>query len=70
MKSDYIDPPAAYSLVNMEAGTGLDIKSHKLDLVFNVYNIFNVAYRDYMNAFRYFSLDRGRNISIKLKYSL
>jgi iron complex outermembrane receptor protein len=70
MKSDYIDPPAAYSLVNLEAGTGLDIKARKVDLVFNIYNAFNVSYRDYMNAFRYFSLDRGRNISIKIKYSL
>lgn len=70
MKSDYIDPPAAYSLVNLEAGTGLDIKARKVDLVFNVYNAFNASYRDYMNAFRYFSLDRGRNISIKIKYSL
>jgi iron complex outermembrane receptor protein len=70
MKSDYIDPPAAYSLVNFEAGTGLESKTHKIDIVFNVFNALNVSYRDYMNAFRYFSLDRGRNISLKIKYSL
>lgn len=70
MKSDYVDPPPAYSLVNFEAGTGIDIRKRRLDMIFNITNLFNVSYRDYLNSFRYFSLDRGRNISIKLKYSL
>jgi len=26
-----------------------------------------MSYRDYMNAFRYFALDRGRNLSLKIK---
>jgi iron complex outermembrane receptor protein len=39
----------------------------KIDVVFGVTNLFNVAYRDYINAFRYFTLDRGRNISLKIK---
>lgn len=70
MQSDYIPPPAAYTLVNVEAGSGLMIHNRKVDLVLAVSNLFNVSYRDYMNAFRYFSLDRGRNISLKLKLPL
>ena len=67
MSSDYIAPPSAYTLVNFDAGTGIEWKNRRLDWTFSVQNLFNTAYRDYMNAFRYFSLDRGRNISLKLK---
>jgi iron complex outermembrane receptor protein len=67
MASDYMPPPPAYTLVNVDASSGWLFKSRQVDFVFSISNIFNVAYRDYMNAFRYFSLDRGRNISLKAK---
>lgn len=70
MQSDYLPPPPAYTLVNLEASTGLIKKNNSIDVVAGVTNLFNVAYRDYMNAFRYFALDRGRNISLKLKLTL
>jgi iron complex outermembrane receptor protein len=47
----------------------MELLKRKVDVVFGVSNVFNVAYRDYMNAFRYFALDRGRNISLKIKMS-
>jgi iron complex outermembrane receptor protein len=62
-------PPPAYGLVNFEAAAGMEVLKRKVDVVFGVSNVFNVAYRDYMNAFRYFALDRGRNISLKIKMS-
>ncbi len=67
MASDYMAPPPAYGLVNMEAAAGIEMMKRKVDFVFGVSNLFNVSYRDYMNAFRYFALDRGRNISLKIK---
>jgi iron complex outermembrane receptor protein len=67
MESDYMAPPPAYGLVNFEAAVGMELMKKKIDLVLGVTNLFNVAYRDYMNAFRYFALDRGRNISLKIK---
>ena len=67
MASDYMPPPPAYTLVNFDASSGVLINSRQIDLVFSINNIFNVSYRDYMNSFRYFSLDRGRNISLKAK---
>ena len=70
MQSDYIAPPDAYTLVNIEAATARLIKNKKIDLVVAVTNLFNISYRDYMNSFRYFSLDRGRNISFKIKHTL
>jgi iron complex outermembrane receptor protein len=60
-------PPDAYTLFNLEAATGIDLPKRRVDLVFSVTNLFDIAYRDYMNAFRYFALDRGRNISLKIK---
>lgn len=67
MESDYMAPPPAYGLVNFEASAGIEMNKRKVNIVFGVANLFNLSYRDYMNAFRYFALDRGRNISIKIK---
>jgi iron complex outermembrane receptor protein len=67
MESDYMSPPPAYGLVNFEAASSMELMKKKIDVVFGITNLFNVAYRDYMNAFRYFALDRGRNISLKIK---
>ena len=70
MQSDYIPPPPAYGLVNLEAGSGFIWGKRNVDFVLSVANLFNTSYRDYLNAFRYFSLDRGRNIALKMKLSL
>jgi iron complex outermembrane receptor protein len=67
MQSDYMMPPPAYSLVNLEYFTSVDLLSTRIECIFGVNNLLNASYRDYMNAFRYFALDRGRNISIKFK---
>ncbi|MFN5422214.1 MAG: TonB-dependent receptor [bacterium] len=68
MRSDYAPPPPAYSLANIEASTNLLFSKRTVGLVFSIDNLLNTRYRDYMNAFRYFALDRGRNISIKIKF--
>lgn len=70
MESDYAPPPPAYALVSLEAGTDLHLKGRMFSLIFGVSNLFDVRYRDYMNAFRYYADDMGRNISLKLKIPL
>ncbi len=70
MQSDYMMPPPGYSLVNFEYFSGVELGKRKIDVVFGIHNALNTAYRDYMNAFRYFALDRGRNISLKIKVPL
>ena len=70
MQSDYMAPPPAYTLFNAEAATALDIRKRRIELVLSATNLFDVSYRDYMNAFRYFSLDRGRNVAIKIKLTI
>jgi iron complex outermembrane receptor protein len=67
--TDYAAPPSAYTLVNMQIGTTLSIKKSQLSFGIGVQNVMNVAYRDYLNRFRYFADEIGRNISIKTKFS-
>ncbi len=73
---DFAPAPDAFTLVNFEAGTKLRLnpkstssnpQSLTLNLVIN--NLFNTAYRDYLNRLRYFSHEAGRNVSVRLKYS-
>lgn len=63
--SDYAAPPEGYFLVNLN--WGMTIKSFEISL--RVTNALNAAYRDYLNRFRYYADDQGRNISLKLAYS-
>ena len=67
MESDYAPPPAAYTLVSLEAGTDLNIKGTPVSIVLGATNLFDTRYRDYMNAFRYYSDDMGRNVSLRIK---
>jgi len=61
--SDYVDPPGAYTLIGVEAFT----KIKKVELGVGVENLTNAIYRNYLNRFRYYSNEIGRNISVKLK---
>lgn len=64
---DYAPPPAAYTLTGLEAGTKLEVDHRDISIILSVSNLFNVNYRDYLNAFRYFADDMGRNISLRVK---
>ena len=64
--SDYAAPPAGYFLVNLNWG----IKMRRFDINLRVSNALNAAYRDYLNRFRYYADDQGRNISLKVSYSI
>jgi len=64
--SDYLTPPPGYQLV--EINWGLNYK--QFDFGVRVSNALNSAYRDYMNRFRYFADEQGRNISFRILYKL
>jgi iron complex outermembrane receptor protein len=64
--SDYALPPAGYQLVELNWG----LKYQKFDLGIRISNALNSAYRDYMNRFRYFTDDQGRNISFRVNYRI
>lgn len=66
---DFVESPAAYSLINMEVGATLPFKDNSLDIIVSVENVLNTSYNDYMNRMRYFTNDVGRNFSVRLKYN-
>ena len=67
--SDFAPPPAGYSLWSAQASGTLPMAGKRqLELTLTVDNIFNAAYRDYLNRFRYFADDMGRNVSLRARY--
>jgi iron complex outermembrane receptor protein len=64
--SDYAEPPNGYVLVH--ANWGINLK--KFDFGIRISNALNTAYRDYLNRFRYYTDDQGRNISLRILYKI
>jgi iron complex outermembrane receptor protein len=64
---DFAPAPNAYSLIN--AHIGFKIKLSGSDANFDVAanNLTNVAYKDYLDRFRYFADEPGRNIIFRLR---
>ncbi|MBM3414392.1 MAG: TonB-dependent receptor [Bacteroidetes bacterium] len=67
---DYLAAPPAYTLVNLSMGTDCRVGKRSLGLVVGVNNLLNTRYRDYMNRFRYFTDEVGRNVVVQLKWKL
>ncbi|GAB3174487.1 TonB-dependent receptor [Telluribacter humicola] len=67
--SDFAPPPPAYSLWNLTAGGTLFItQKQQVEVGVTVHNLLDTAYRDYLNRFRYYADEMGRNISLRLKW--
>lgn len=64
--SDYADPPEGYTLLNFAAGMDVRLKENSISFGISANNILNARYRDYMNRFRYFADEMGRNISVRV----
>ena len=69
-KSDYLAPPGAYTLINVSAGGTLTIGRQVMNISLSCDNLLNVAYRDYMDRFRYFADEMGRNITMRINMPL
>lgn len=66
--SDYSEPPKAYSLASTGLGFMIPIaKKQQLIVDFKINNLLNTTYRDYLNRFRYYADEMGRNYALKLK---
>ncbi|MBC7413100.1 MAG: TonB-dependent receptor [Bacteroidia bacterium] len=62
--ADYSIPPSAYNLVGCNVTANLTLKNNnKLTLLLTANNLLNTVYRDYMNRFKYYANDIGRNVS-------
>ncbi|HWY11562.1 MAG TPA: TonB-dependent receptor, partial [Bacteroidia bacterium] len=66
-KSDYIPPPKGYTLLNADIGFSIPVKQQLISISFSANNILNTVYRDYLNRFRYYANDLGRNFTLRLK---
>jgi iron complex outermembrane receptor protein len=66
--SDYLVPPAGYNLMSLGLGFSIPTyRKQKLVMDFTINNLLNTVYRDYLNRFRYYSDELGRNYTINLK---
>ncbi len=63
---DYVAPPKAYSLFQIDLNSEFKVNQNKILFNLNIANVFNTQYRDYMNRNRYFANELGRNISLRL----
>lgn len=65
---DLAPAPPAYMLWNAGIQTAIQFDKNKLNIGFQVTNLLDKSFKDYMNRFRYFSHELGRNVIIKLNY--
>jgi iron complex outermembrane receptor protein len=68
--TDYLPPPPAYNLLNIEFATTLQIYNKSTTFGLSVLNSLNTQYRDYMNRFRYFNDEVGRSLVLRVKIPL
>ncbi len=64
--SDYLPPPPAFTLFGAEAGIHLPWGHQQVRMSVSGFNLTNAVYRNYMNRFRYFADEMGRNILFRL----
>lgn len=67
---DFAPPPPAYTLMGAEVGFVWRVVNQPLSIILTGTNLLNRAYRDYLDRFRYFADEPGRNIVLKLKWPL
>lgn len=66
---DFVAPPDAYFLLNLEGGLTTSIGKQKVDFSLTIDNLLNTRYRDYMNRLRYYADETGINVGLRLKVS-
>lgn len=62
--------PAPHTYHLLEAGAGTHVRLGKQTFMVHaaVSNLLNTLYKEYMNRFRYYAHDQGRNITLRLSY--
>lgn len=68
--TDYKDPPPGYMLLDMEASTKITMSKKPIILAASLRNLLNTSYREYLNSFRYYTDEMGRNITLKATINL
>ena len=65
---DLLPPPEGYFLINLYVGGERNFFNNKWQISFEIENLLNIKYRNYLNAMRYFANERGRNLQLKIKW--
>lgn len=65
---DFAPAPPGYHLWNLSLNTLLPLGDKRFNAGITVTNLFDTEYKDYMNRFRYFAHEMGRNVTLRLKY--
>ena len=65
---DLAPAPPGYSLVNLGFSKKIQLFKHDFSVSMQVNNLLNTEFKEYMNRFRYFTADMGRNFQLKLNY--
>lgn len=66
MGIDYVDPPNAFTLIDVNFGFNQHIGKQTLRWSFSINNVLNSNYRDYLSRYRYFVHEPGRNLILRL----
>lgn len=67
--SDFLVPPSGYSLWSAQVGATIPLSSgQEFEISLVGQNLLDKAYRDYMNRFRYYTDEMGRNITLRIKW--
>jgi iron complex outermembrane receptor protein len=67
---DFAPPPPAYTLLGAELGFSWRVVRQPVSFILTGTNLLNRAYRDYLDRFRYFADEPGRNIVLRVKIPL
>ncbi|MES2628863.1 MAG: TonB-dependent receptor, partial [Bacteroidota bacterium] len=68
--TDFAPPPADYFLLEAEINTTIRLGKQPLFISLSGTNLLNLRYRSYLNRFRYFSDETGRNLLLKINVPL
>jgi iron complex outermembrane receptor protein len=65
---DISTPPNAYHLFHINNSMDFDLGNQsKIQVSFNINNLLNTSYRNYLNRLRFFADDLGRNFQLQIK---
>ena len=65
---DLAPAPPGYTLMNLSFSKKIQLFQHDFSVGVQVNNLLNTEFKEYMNRFRYFTADMGRNFQLKLNY--
>jgi len=64
--ADFVEPPRGYQLVDLYYAVVFSAGTNPIRTQLGVHNLLNTKYRDYLNRYRYFIDDPGRNITLRI----